>query len=110
MIDGSEMSTSTQSLAVERSEHSQRGFPETLSSAIRFRTGMGLLLALLVVSIILAAGAGAVHVPSSTIVSMLANRTGMVHVPRTWPLSDETIIFQIRLPRVLAAALVGAAL
>ena len=110
MIDASEMSTSTQSLAVERSEHSKRGLPETSSSAIRFRTGMALLLALLVVSIILAAGAGAVHVPSSTIVSMLANRTGMVHVPRTWPLSDETIIFQIRLPRVLAAALVGAAL
>jgi iron complex transport system permease protein len=110
MIDGSEMSASTQSLAVETSERSRRGFRETSSSAIRFRTGMGLLLVFLVVSIILAAGAGAVHVPSRTIISMLANWTGMVHVPRTWPLSDQTIIFQIRLPRVLAAALVGAAL
>src|SRR5260370_3358841 len=102
MIDGSEMSISTQSLAVERSEHSQRGFPETLSSAIRFRTGMGLLLALLVVSIILAAGAGAVHVPSGTIVSMLANPTGMVHVPRTCPPGDQATLFHIPFPRSFA--------
>src|SRR6266567_5736851 len=96
----------SESISNQRAKHAFEPSP----SAIRFRAGMGLFLVLLAVSIILAAGAGAVHVPSSTIISMLANRTGMVHVPRTWPLSDETIIFQIRLPRVLAAALVGAAL
>ncbi|MGO8734524.1 MAG: iron chelate uptake ABC transporter family permease subunit [Terriglobia bacterium] len=41
---------------------------------------------------------------------MLLNRTGFVHSPRTRPHSDETITFQIRLPRAPAAALVGAAL
>jgi iron complex transport system permease protein len=65
---------------------------------------------LVAASVVLAAAMGAVHIPSWEIVCMLLNRTGLVHLPRTWPSLDETIIFQIRLPRVLAAALVGAAL
>ena len=81
-----------------------------LSSALRFRAGLGLLVVLVAVSVILASGIGAVHVPVREIVGMLLNRTGLVHLPQTWPQSDEAIIFQIRLPRVLAAALVGAAL
>src|ERR1019366_7821754 len=80
------------------------------SSALRFRAGMVLLAVLLVVSVVLASGVGAVHVPAQQIVSMLLNRAGFVHLPRAWPPSDEAIIFQIRLPRVLAAALVGTAL
>jgi iron complex transport system permease protein len=80
------------------------------SSALRFRAGVGLLVVLVIVSVVLAAGIGAVHVPSKEIIGMLLNRTGVVHLSRAWPQSDETIIFQIRLPRVLAAALVGMAL
>jgi len=81
-----------------------------LSPTLRFRAGLVLLIVLLAVSIVLASGIGAVRVPPQEIVCMLLNRTGFVHLPQTWPQSDETIIFQIRLPRVLAAALVGAAL
>jgi iron complex transport system permease protein len=81
-----------------------------LSSSLRFRASVGVLVVLVVVSVVLAAGIGAVHVPSREIVCMLLNRAGFVHLSRTWPQSDETIIFQIRLPRVLAAALVGTAL
>lgn len=81
-----------------------------LSSTLRFRVGLGLLVVMVAVSVVLASGIGAVHVPSKEIVCMILNRTGFVHFPQTWPQSDETIIFQIRLPRVLAAALVGAAL
>lgn len=80
------------------------------SSARRFRIGMVVLLALVVVSIVLAAGVGAVHIPSGEIVRMLLNRTRLVHIAPTWPQTDEIIFFQIRLPRVLAAALVGTAL
>jgi len=80
------------------------------SATVRFRAGVGLLAALVLVSVVLASGIGAVRVPSHEIVSMMVNRTGLVHLRPAWPASDETIIFQIRLPRVLAAALVGAAL
>jgi iron complex transport system permease protein len=107
---GFKMSISTQESGLETGERPKFAFDEPSSSAMRFRAGVGLLLVLLAVSVILAAGVGAVHVPSKAITSMLANRTGLVRLSRTWAPSDETIIFQIRLPRVLAAALVGAAL
>jgi iron complex transport system permease protein len=84
--------------------------PTASSSTLRFRAGLGLLAVLVAVSVVLASGIGAVHVPSREIISMLLNRTGLLHLPQTWPPSDEIIILQIRLPRVLAAALVGAAL
>jgi iron complex transport system permease protein len=84
--------------------------PLALCSVLRFRTGMALLVVLVAVSVVSGSGIGTVHVPSREIVGMLLDRTGLVHLPRTWPQSDETIILQIRLPRVLAAALVGAAL
>jgi iron complex transport system permease protein len=77
---------------------------------VGFKVGLVLLLLLLVLSIFLAAGMGAVPVPSREIVCIIFNRIGFVHLARSWPQSDETIILQVRLPRVLAAALVGAAL
>ena len=79
-------------------------------TALRFRAGLVLLAVLLAFSVVLAAGVGAVHVSAREIIGMLLNRTGLIHLSRTWPLSDEVIILQIRLPRVLAAALVGGAL
>jgi iron complex transport system permease protein len=81
-----------------------------LSSTVRYRAGLSLLAVLVLVSLILASGVGAVHISPREIAGMLLNRTGLVHLPQTWPQSDETIIFRIRLPRVLAAAMVGAAL
>lgn len=104
------MSTSPQAPAVETGDRSSRAFHEASGSALRFRAGIVLLLVLLAVSIILAAGIGAVRISPKVIISMLASRTGLVHPYVTWLPSDETIIFQIRLPRVLAAALVGTAL
>ncbi len=104
------MSISTQASALKTGDRSNRAFHEASGSALRFRAGIGLLLVLLAVSVILAAGVGAVHISPKVIISMLASRTGLVHPSPTWPPSDETIIFQIRLPRVLAAALVGTAL
>lgn len=82
----------------------------TLSFALRFRAGVALLAVLLVASIVLASGFGAVHISSREIVGMLLHHAGLAHVTPAWPPSDETILFQIRLPRVLGAAMVGAAL
>ncbi|MGH9396564.1 MAG: FecCD family ABC transporter permease [Terriglobia bacterium] len=76
----------------------------------RYRLGLAILFAALLIAMIVAAGAGAVHVPIKTIASILVNRSRLYHISRTWPKSDEPIILLIRLPRVVAAALVGAAL
>ncbi|HTV56042.1 MAG TPA: iron ABC transporter permease [Terriglobia bacterium] len=84
--------------------------PATDFHTVRFRLGLLLLLLLLMLSIFFAAGMGAVRIPSREIACIIFNRIGFVHLAHTWPRSDETIILQVRLPRVLAAALVGAAL
>ncbi|HEX5483324.1 MAG TPA: iron chelate uptake ABC transporter family permease subunit [Terriglobia bacterium] len=71
---------------------------------------MVVLAGLLIASILLACAIGAVHVPLKTILLILLNHSGLFHFSRTWPKSDAVILLQIRLPRVAAAALVGAAL
>ncbi len=69
-------------------------------------------LALATVGTILAATAwGSVRIPVGTIARMVALRLGLPGVGEaTWPASWETIIFTIRLPRVILAGIVGAAL
>jgi ABC-type Fe3+-siderophore transport system permease subunit len=66
--------------------------------------------AALLVAIVLAASAGAVRVPPTSIVSMVLARAGLTHGTHEWSATDETIVFEVRLPRVVMAALVGAAL
>jgi iron complex transport system permease protein len=105
-----EMATATQESPPETGDRVKRTHTADVSSNLRFRAGVGMLVVLVAASVVLASGIGAVHVPAKEIVSMLLNHTGLVHLNQTWPHSDEIIIFQIRLPRVLAAALVGAAL
>ena len=64
----------------------------------------------LVVSSFLASAFGAVTISSVDILRMALNKVAIFDFPATWRLVDETIIFQIRLPRVVGSALVGAAL
>lgn len=71
------------------------------------RLGLG---AALLVAMILAASAGAVRIPPTSIVSMVLARAGVTHGLDQWSATDETIVFEVRLPRVVMAALVGAAL
>jgi iron complex transport system permease protein len=66
--------------------------------------------AALLVAMILAASAGAVRVPPTSIVSMILARAGLTHGFDQWLATDATIVFEVRLPRVVMAALVGAAL
>jgi ABC-type Fe3+-siderophore transport system permease subunit len=68
------------------------------------------LLAAFLIVAILAAGAGAVAIPGREVLAILFRHLGFTHAPPYWPSSDEVILLQIRLPRVLGAALVGAAL
>jgi len=65
---------------------------------------------LLVVVVILAAAVGSVRIPFLTTSGILLSKLPLVEVTPTWTSALETIIFEIRLPRVILAGLVGAAL
>ena len=65
---------------------------------------------LLFAVIVLAVSFGSTAIPLSSIVQILLNGTGLFHFVRQWDPSMELIIWQVRLPIVIGAALVGAAL
>jgi len=58
----------------------------------------------LILTIILAATIGPVDIPGVTVLKIL------FHLPGSWSDTEETIVMDVRLPRILLAALVGAAL
>jgi len=66
--------------------------------------------ALLLLCLLIAVSLGAVSISPLSIIKMTLNKTGLFHFTATWQSSDETILFLIRLPRVIAGSLVGAAL
>jgi len=65
---------------------------------------------LMLLVLVLATSIGSVRVPFSTTFSILADKLPFVDITPTWSANTETIIYDIRLPRVLMAGLVGAAL
>jgi iron complex transport system permease protein len=69
-----------------------------------------LLGAALVAAIVLATAVGAVRISPFAIASMALTRAGIAHGAGEESATDATIVFDVRLPRVLTAALVGAAL
>lgn len=69
-----------------------------------------ILCGLLLIIILLAVSFGSVSIPVSTIVQILLNGTGIFHFARQWEPTAEVIIWQVRMPVVIGAALVGAAL
>jgi iron complex transport system permease protein len=88
-----------------------RGVPRAVPRAHLLRLDVLPLLALLLAgAVVLAASIGAVPIAPTTTLAVLLNATHLFHFSRTWPLSDEVILLQLRLPRVAGAAIVGAAL
>ncbi|MCL0034143.1 iron chelate uptake ABC transporter family permease subunit [Thermodesulfovibrionales bacterium] len=69
----------------------------------------GLLLLLIMVAAT-ALSVGSTHIPLDNIGGILLSQIPFINVASTWPAVTETIIIDIRLPRVLMAGLVGAAL
>src|SRR5579859_286447 len=69
-----------------------------------------LLCVLLLLTILLAVSFGSTAIPLGTIAQILLNGTGLFHFAPQWDVTAETIVWQVRLPLVIAAALVGAAL
>lgn len=69
---------------------------------------MGLLVVGLAVLALLSFGVGRYWVWPDTVVHILAGQ--ILPLPATWSARDEAVVLDIRLPRILAALLVGAAL
>jgi ABC-type Fe3+-siderophore transport system permease subunit len=68
------------------------------------------LLAVLLICVVAAAAVGTVYVPFGDVLKMCWNKLSPFDFPAGWRPVDETIILQVRLPRVVGGALVGAAL
>ena len=68
------------------------------------------LLAILILCLIIGAAFGAISISPLDIVKMTLNKVAIADFAPTWQATDEVILFQIRLPRVVAAAMVGSAL
>ncbi len=75
-----------------------------------FKLVLGSFGALLVVSLVLAVGIGPASIPPGEVVRLLAHRVSSSIAAPTGPAVNETIVFDVRLPRVLLGALVGAGL
>jgi iron complex transport system permease protein len=65
---------------------------------------------LLVLITVVATTIGSVHVPLATTFQILLSKIPFLNITPVWPNSTEIIILDIRLPRVIMAGLVGAAL
>jgi len=83
------------------------------AAALRRRAGrwrtLILLATILVLAMALAAARGAVAIPLSHVAGIVLHQLGLPVAP-AWPAAEESILWQLRLPRVVAAALVGASL
>ncbi len=78
--------------------------------ARRFVWALPVLGGALLAALFLASGFGAVNVSLPDIIKMALNKLPLFDFAATWRAMDETIIFQIRLLRVVGGALTGAAL
>jgi iron complex transport system permease protein len=67
-------------------------------------------LVLLVVMLVAGVAAGTVAIAPGDTIAILAHRILGLNVPRTWSAADETIVMDLRLPRVLTAMTVGVGL
>lgn len=75
----------------------------------RARVLLVLLAALLLLAVLVGAGAGAMHVPVGAVLGVLGHKLGLsLNLP--FEPQQEAVVWAIRLPRVLLAVLVGAAL
>jgi ABC-type Fe3+-siderophore transport system permease subunit len=81
-----------------------------MRTAIRYRRLMVGLAAALIAAFLLAVAVGAVWVSPLTTLRLVAWKLGVIERPGDVARSAEVIVFQLRLPRVLLAGVVGAAL
>jgi len=75
----------------------------------RARILLATLAVLLLLAVLIGAGAGALHVPVASVLGVLLHKLGL-STSLTFEPQQEAVVWAIRLPRVLLAVLVGAAL
>jgi iron complex transport system permease protein len=82
------------------------------SAALRDRPVLlvGLGVVALVVALVLGVGVGSVAVDPGDTLAILGHRFLGLDIPKTWSDATETIVLELRLPRILTAMLVGCAL
>jgi len=68
------------------------------------------LIVLLVIVVIFAITLGSAHIPFTTTYQVLLSKLPFIYLAPTWSENIETIILDIRLPRIILAGMVGAAL
>jgi iron complex transport system permease protein len=82
-------------------------FPAQWRSRIYAIVGMALLLGITIAGTL---GIGSTDISFGTLFQILLAKLPLIHIQPTWTVNTEIIIFDIRLPRILLAGLVGAAL
>jgi iron complex transport system permease protein len=92
--------------AVHRSELLQRPVSPGLRTVFR----LSLLPCALIVAVIAGTLIGTVSIPPAEIVRILLYKIGLYAGHVSWSSGDQAIVWSLRMPRVVAAALVGAAL
>lgn len=79
-------------------------------AAVRARRWIGGLLLALSVSVVAGIAFGAVALPFSSVAEVLGHHLFLLPTERTWSGPRDSIVWQVRLPRVILAAVVGAGL
>jgi iron complex transport system permease protein len=77
---------------------------------VRRRGVMVALVAALVVSVLLAVGLGTVWIPPTTVIRLIGWKLGLTGYPAGVPESAAVILFELRMPRVALAVVVGSGL
>jgi iron complex transport system permease protein len=95
-------------MAIKTSENN-RGTAYLAGRRTRIISMFALAAALLVI-IVVATTIGSVHVPLKTTFQVILDKLPFIDIPHTWSAGIGTIVFDVRLPRVLLAGLAGAAL
>ena len=73
-----------------------------------WRLGIGVAVVLLIV--VLAGGVGSVYIPPLSLVKIVAAKAPFLDIAATWPDSWDTIVWQLRIPRIVLTGMVGAGL
>ncbi len=81
-----------------------------MRSRKRIISVLTILVILLLACVIVSCAFGPVNVSLLNIIKMTLNKISFTNFEPVWPASHETIIFNVRLPRVIAGVFVGAAL
>lgn len=81
-----------------------------MRTAVRYRRLLGALVVALVAALLLGVAVGSVWVSPTATLRLVAWKVGLVDRPQDVSRAAEVIVFELRLPRVLLAAIVGAAL